>query len=189
MAIDIDKEIELLEKAQEEFEKFKGLMDAEEIPTDLKKAVDTKWEIGVAVAGMVGAVAAYDPEKRRQDRQRAIPLSIVIDAIGEMETRIVSDQVVDVPGLYLGKFKKWIDTAIAVWQRLSIIRLLLNFNEEVIKLLAFMARHAAASITVGVAIKAITAVMKRKNRVEIELRSRALPQRTGKRYRRRKVAR
>lgn len=174
-------------KVQEASELWKAI-GATPIPKTLKEAMENKFEL-VSDAVEVAALMAYPGEKQDEDSRRVITLEKAIAIIEAYEFALVN-KLVTRPDNVLVQIKKFWETWLTrlydfvkfLWKHPNIRRALWTLFQEAIS-------HILLTISASLIIAQIVKAVESRRSVEGEMRKKALPQRRGPRYVRRKTSR
>ncbi len=207
-------QVEALLKQAEELEKALESVTGTEVPKSLKEARETAWELAPA-AIEVGWLVHYPREQRGLDKTRVMRLDRALEIMEAYEESLVQRHVKDPSQVMFRKLRRAKAAAMFIkenagllWDAVNeVFENYHNFIDIILDLPNLIARVIDALISVslrtiiqiltmlvaassiGVLNLAIVDVMKSRDEMAAKMRKAAFPQRHGKRYRRRKVAR
>lgn len=161
---------------------------ATEVPTTLKEARAKRWELA-SDAFEVSALMAYPAGSQEADSKRAIRLETAIAIVDAFELSMIQELVIrpdniiaqlrdGIAGFFQGAFN-----AIAfIWKHW-------DKRKTIWAIFKALMQNVWLAAGVGIVTAAAIGVAKSRRSIESEMRKKALPQRKGTRYVRRKVSR
>lgn len=177
---------EVNEKIAKALETWKAV-GATPVPKTLKEARQNKWELA-SDAVEVGFLLAYPHAEQEGDARRAIRLEKAIAIVDAFETELVSQLVVR-PENFIAKIKSTIESAGTIAFRTVQTVWRYGGSRALWLIVRTLVEHIFVTVGAGILIAAIVRAVKTRKSIEAEMKKNALPQRSARRYVRRKVTR
>ncbi len=201
--------LELAKELERTYEEVSGT----EIPDSVEEAVNEGWTL-IPKGILVGGLIQYHSENRKSDRQRAIPLTVALKLLEQMEDSLIITTIKNPKQIFVQKTRGLVnlvrfagkavtllwDVVKLAWEAHSLLELITDFariTEEVISAV-FEIVSRFGGLIVSFTITAVALPVFQRTVVDVEkerehwvsaIRKRALPQRRTKRVWRRKVSR
>lgn len=175
-----------LEKIAEVLRYIESLAEIEQ-PEDAGAAGQIGWTVADTVAAEL--LSEYDAEQRQNDSCRVIPVRIVLMVMAEMEGELVKRIVLNPGEILVGKITAIFHAGIYVVTHLPEIWDAILDAIEADGIVAFLAEFALQIVAVAALKKMIEVGGVVRDDFTTRMRKKALPQSSGKRYWRKKVAR